>query len=74
MALWKKMALPPSPKKEIRTPPRNLKYSQALATKYEKKISPPQKKIFVGRREYIPWKIMITNTDYQKFVRLGDQK
>ena len=35
--------LAPSPKKEIRTPqyrrsPRNLKYSQPLATRYEKKI------------------------------------
>ena len=37
--------------------PRNLKCLQALATRYEKKISPPQKKI--GQEEYISWKIMI---------------
>ena len=64
MALWKKMAQPPSPKKEIRTPqyrrsPRNLKYSQVLATRQEKNVAPHKKKIFVGRGEYIPWKITI---------------
>ena len=58
------MAWPFSPKKESRTPqykrpPRNLKYSQALATRYEKEIQPPTKRIFVGREEYIAWKITI---------------
>ena len=33
----------------------------------------PHKKTFVGWGEYIPWKIRI-QTDYQKFVRVGDQK
>ena len=38
-----------TPKKEIRTPqyrksPRNLKYSQPKATRYEKNLAPPQKK------------------------------
>ena len=51
MVLWEKMAQPPNPKKKIRMPqymrsPRNLKYSQALATRHERKIQPPTKKIF----------------------------
>ena len=54
---------------------RNLKYSQALATRYEKKISPPTKKIFGGRaREvYTMMENNDTNTDYHKFITLGDQ-
>ena len=46
-------SLAPSSKKEIKTPqyrssPRNLKYSQPLATRYNKKKIVPHKKIFVG--------------------------
>ena len=61
--LWlygRKWSSSPSPKKETRCPqyrssPKNLKFSQPLATRYEKKYS-FTKKIFVGSREYIPWK------------------
>ena len=45
--------LAPSPKKEIRFPqyrrsPRNLKFSQPLATTYKEKVLAFTKKIFVG--------------------------
>ena len=52
--------------------PRNLKYSQALATRYKKKIA-PHKKIFGGRGVYT-MENNDKNTDYHKIVRLGDQK
>ena len=56
----RKWLKPPFPKKEIRSPlqkvpkflARNLKSSQPLATKAQKKLV-PHKKIFVGRGEYI---------------------
>ena len=49
---------------------RNLKYSQALATRYEKKLAPHKKKyLWVYTMENND-----TNTDNQKFLRLGDQK
>ena len=69
--------LAPSAKKEIRSPqnrraPRNLKYSKPLATIHEI-FSPPQKKyLWLGGIYTIENKD--TNTDYQKVVRVGNQK
>ena len=59
-----------------------MKYSQDLATrntkkkKKKKKLAPHTKNIFVGRGEYIPCTMENNdaNTDYHKFVRLGDQR
>ena len=73
--------LVPSLKKEIRSPqygrsPRSLKSSQSLATKHEKKIAPPPptKKHICGLGGVYNMENKDTNTDYQKFVRVGDQK
>ena len=68
----------PIPKKENRTPkymssPRNLKYSQALATKFKKKINAPQKN-YLGIGGVYNMENNDTNTDYHIFVRLADQK
>ena len=63
MALWKKLAQPPSPKHDISSPqytrsPRNLKFSQFLATRYKKKFQPHKKKylwvgeIYHGKQRY----------------------
>ena len=76
MDLWKKLAFPPSPKKEIRSSQygrslRNLKFTQPLATRYKKQILvPTQKKIWVERRgEYNPIENEDTNTDYQRVFK-----
>ena len=68
-----------SPKKEIRSPqnrgsPRNLKFYPSIATKY-KTILSPSKKIFLGSGSTVyTMGNKDANTDYQKVVRVGDQK
>ena len=70
----------PSTKKDIRSSqfrrsPRNLKSSQPLATRREKKLAPhPQQKKGSGYRGVYTMENKDTNTDYQKFVRAGDEK
>ena len=53
--------------------PGNLKYSQALAIRYKKKLAPNKKNIW-GYGGVYTMENNDTNTDYHKFVRLGDQK
>ena len=67
-----------SAKKEIRSlqnrrAPRNLKFSKPLATRHEKYFQ-SSKKIFVGGGGVYAMESKDTNTDYQKVVRVGDQK
>ena len=70
----------PSTKKDIRSSqfrrsPRNLKSSQPLATRREKKLAPhPQQKKGSGYRGVYTMENKDTNTDYQKFVRVRYQK
>ena len=69
--------LDPFPKKEIRSPqyrrsPRNLKSSQPLALRYEKKLA-PHKKAICGQGGVYTIENKDTKRDYQKFVRVWDQ-
>ena len=72
--------LAPFPKKEIRSPqyrrsPRNLKSSQPLATRHKKKLAPHKKNICGwGKGGVYTMENKDTNTEYQKFVRVLDQK
>ena len=74
----RKWPSPASPKNWIRFPqyrgsPRNLKFSQPLATRYEKNFLASHKKnVWVGG-EYT-MENRDTNTNYQKVVRVWDQK
>ena len=69
---------PPLPKRKLGSPQyrrstRNSKSSQPLAARHEKNLAPPQKKnLWLGGLYTMEDKD--TNTDCQKFVRVGDQK
>ena len=54
------------PKKNPRRSPQNLKFCQSLAATHEK--------VFLGGRGVYIVENKDTNTDYQKVVRVGDQK
>ena len=63
------------PPPQYRRYPIHLKYSQPLATRYKKlkkKSSPQKKYLWVGG--VYTTENNDTNTDYHKFVRVGDPK
>ena len=74
----RKWPSPPLPKRKVgapqyRTSPRNMKSSQHLVTRHgkKKKIVPTKKYLWVGGVYTMEKKD--TNTDYQKFIGVGDQ-
>ena len=51
-----------------------MKYSQLVATRFEKKKLAPHKKNICGYGGVYTMENKDKNTDYHKFVRVGDQK
>ena len=51
-----------------------MKYSQPLARRHKKKFNPPRKNNICGLGGIYTMENNSTNTDYHKFVRVGDQK